>query len=37
VLKNGMSPSGWRCSLDDLADGYGACARGKHAFEFLPL
>lgn len=37
VLKNGTNPPGWRCSLDNLRDGYGACARGRHAFEFLPL
>lgn len=37
VLKNRAHPPGWRCSLDSLADGYGACARGVHAFEFLPL
>lgn len=37
VLKNRRQPPGWRCSLDNLADGYGACARGKRAFEFLPL
>lgn len=36
VLKNRTNPVGWRCSLDNLADGYGACTRGKHAFEFLP-
>jgi hypothetical protein len=37
VLKNRTHPPGWRCSLDNLAEGYGACARGKRAFEFLPL
>jgi hypothetical protein len=37
VLKNRTNPPGWRCSLDNLSDGYAACARGKHAFEFLPL
>jgi hypothetical protein len=37
VLKHRTDPPGWRCSLDNLGDGYGACARGKRAFEFLPL
>jgi hypothetical protein len=37
VLKKRANPPGWRCSLDNLGDGYGACARGRHAFEFLPL
>jgi hypothetical protein len=37
VLKNDTNPPGWRCSLDNLSDGYGACTRGRSAFEFLPL
>jgi hypothetical protein len=37
VLKHRNNPPGWRCSLSNLSDGYGACARGKRAFEFLPL
>jgi hypothetical protein len=37
VLKHRAHPPGWHCSLDNLADGYGACARGRRAFEFLPL
>ncbi len=37
VLKHSTHPPGWRCSLDNLSDGYGACTRGKRAFEFLPL
>lgn len=37
VLKHRTHPSGWHCSLDNLGDGYGACAKGRHAFEFLPL
>jgi hypothetical protein len=36
VLEHRAHPPGWRCSLDDLPQGYGACARGKRAFEFLP-
>lgn|GEM_PF-5652225 len=37
VLKHRTHPRGWRCSLANLADGYGACTRRGHAFEFLPL
>lgn len=37
VLRNHRHPPGWRCSLSNLSDGYGACARGGRAFEFLPL
>jgi len=37
VLKNRKHPPRWRCSLDNLSDGYGACTHGRSAFEFLPL
>lgn len=36
VLRHRSHPPGWRCSLDNLGDGYGACVQGRRAFEFLP-
>jgi hypothetical protein len=37
VLRYRKHPPGWRCSLGSLQAGYGACARGARAFEFLPV
>lgn len=37
VLLNRANPPGWRCSLANLNEGYGACTRGRRAFEFVPL
>jgi len=36
VLITRRKVSGWRCSLSNLNQGFGACARGSKAFSFVP-
>jgi len=36
VLKHHHAPPHWRCSLDEMNNGYAACQKHKHGWEFVP-